>query len=674
MWWEMVWASLALLMLLYIPGSLLLRGMGLSRVMVAGCAPCVSIGIYALLCVAYGMLGIRCSVVCVGLPALLVGLLVWFMGSRRHVSVLDVGYEASIGIAGRRLPFDLVLPACYVLVGLSVTTLLFVGNLSRPDSIVCDYDNQTHLNAVLAFLDSGVWSTLHVGPYLAITQPQLAPVSSTAGAFYPAGWHDVVAMVSQLAGVSVPVATNAMILVVCAVAYPLSAYLFLRVLLSRDRLAMELGALLPLSCAAVPWMCVAMGPTLPDMAGRLLVLGPLAVVVQFAKSGEVLRRKVAVCAFVLCSFAGLALLHPNTVFTAYVFLGAFGAHALWKTLSGRRRVAVLALYCFVMVGLWVVFYQLPFLQSTIRYYRSEEHSVLAMLRAIASFGFNFGRAQLVLTALMLVGVVAVVRRRELWLLFPVLFFCVCYVSVGAGWKQVSYWFAAFWYQASIRFPPSIVVFSLPCLALGAAVVARAVRRAVGHGMCGRVAAAGIALVLCVANYAPVTTYSEREEAGFELAFGCVDRKLHNVLGDESEQVYSVREMAFVERAKELLPDGAYVLNAPNDGSMWAYAVNELPVFYRDRVTKYLTDDAELIRRHLREYATDDAVRRAVERTGIGYVLVLDKGVPYEEGSWLVQYSKKQHAAWAGIYGIDDNTPGFSVLLAEDDMRLYRIDI
>jgi hypothetical protein len=60
--------------------------------------------------------------------------------------------------------------------------------------------------------------------------------------------------------------------------------------------------------------------------------------------------------------------------------------------------------------------------------------------------------------------------------------------------------------------------------------------------------------------------------------------------------------------------------------------------------------------------------------GIEYVLVLDKGVSYEDGVWLSQYHKGQVVEWGGITSIDDTTPGFSVVLAEgDEMRLYRID-
>ena len=74
---------------------------------------------------------------------------------------------------------------------------------------------------------------------------------------------------------------------------------------------------------------------------------------------------------------------------------------------------------------------------------------------------------------------------------------------------------------------------------------------------------------------------------------------------------------------------------------------------------------------------DERVREAVGRTGAAYVLLLNRGVSYHQGwwqgIWLWQYTQAQETAWQGIGGIDDNTPGFDVVLAQDDdMRLYRI--
>ena len=52
-----------------------------------------------------------------------------------------------------------------------------------------------------------------------------------------------------------------------------------------------------------------------------------------------------------------------------------------------------------------------------------------------------------------------------------------------------------------------------------------------------------------------------------------------------------------------------------------------------------------------------------------YVLLLDAGGEYEGRGWFWSYYDTQ---WTGLNAITDDTPGFELLLARDDMRLYRI--
>ena len=64
------------------------------------------------------------------------------------------------------------------------------------------------------------------------------------------------------------------------------------------------------------------------------------------------------------------------------------------------------------------------------------------------------------------------------------------------------------------------------------------------------------------------------------------------------------------------------------------------------------------------------MQEAVESIGAEYVLQLDQGEPDVESPRLFTYENGKK--WRGIDGIRDDTPGFEVVLAEDDMRLYKI--
>ena len=139
-----------------------------------------------------------------------------------------------------------------------------------------------------------------------------------------------------------------------------------------------------------------------------------------------------------------------------------------------------------------------------------------------------------------------------------------------------------------------------------------------------------------------------------------------------DHIYSGWESDFVSEAAEITGDDL-VLNMPHDGSLWAYGVNGMNTYFRSVKLKEQNDDAVLIREKLAEYAKNDEVQAVVKRTGAKYVMLLDKDIPYEDGLWLQQYTEKAVGQWSGLSDVDDDTPGFELVLSkDDDMRLYRI--
>mgnify|MGYP000606326386 CR=1 FL=1 len=80
----------------------------------------------------------------------------------------------------------------------------------------------------------------------------------------------------------------------------------------------------------------------------------------------------------------------------------------------------------------------------------------------------------------------------------------------------------------------------------------------------------------------------------------------------------------------------------------------------------------MIRNSIDEIAENTDVQKAVSNTGAQYILLLDQGVPYEDGTWLSTYSKAKSEQWNGFNRISDQTPGLEMVLADGDMRLYRI--
>ena len=129
-------------------------------------------------------------------------------------------------------------------------------------------------------------------------------------------------------------------------------------------------------------------------------------------------------------------------------------------------------------------------------------------------------------------------------------------------------------------------------------------------------------------------------------------------------------MQFAREASHLTGD-SLVANQPNDGSFYVYGDTGMRTFYRkfngyENIPE--TKESRLVRDHLHEVAFNDDVRETCRELNMNYVLILHRqNMP--EGFIGGQYYPP---AWRGLDGINDNTPGFDVVLAKDDMRLYRI--
>ena len=91
-----------------------------------------------------------------------------------------------------------------------------------------------------------------------------------------------------------------------------------------------------------------------------------------------------------------------------------------------------------------------------------------------------------------------------------------------------------------------------------------------------------------------------------------------------------------------------------------------------------TEDNCQISKSLDKIAESNKVRRAVQRIGAEYLLILDRSdfSNVRDNDDLVQsiYASYSKHNWEGIDNITDKTKGFTVVLSQGDMRLYRIAI
>ena len=672
---------------LLLPGYLILRACRLSRLLSLACAPLVSIAGYSVLCVVYGMFGVFCSLATVFLPILL-------------LSAISFAASCVLAFKGKRFRAEtsntikkesFFLGCLYVVVGIAVTCGVYLLQIGSPDAFIQSWDNVHHLDAIRGFVDSGRWSSLGTSLYLG---DDAAIDPFVEGSFYPSAWHALAAMVASALGVSAPFAVNVANFVLIAVVFPIGVYAFLREVFDGDVAVLASGSLFVLANASCPWMMLTWGPLYPNVMANCLLPGVMAVFVMLFSSGSGTARRIAAGFAVLAGVVAFVFIQPNGVFSAVVLLAPYlvmrmyqlGRSASWAKLRGARfaqlfGIACAMCACIVVVVFWCAAFNAPFMQAVVQYRWPYDSYVSDALLDVATQRFHVSGLAVGCAVMLGAGIVSTLAcKRHRWLvaswLFASAIYVVC-VSVDGFWHQFA---AGFWYTDVPRVAAIAALSSIPLQALGLAEVATLAARPFGKwGLQGpRIAWVAMAAIVAVWIYAPVqaTSFYEVESRHFSNGSALEAQTAHiaEEYSFDDPRVYDVAEQEFVREALATMPEGSLVVNEPNDGSAYAYGADGLRTYYRYWRGYGWADGGEkpesaLIRERLCDIASDYDVKAAIESIGAEYVLQLEQG----ERSWkTTMWMYGDGELWRGIVNIDEDTPGFELVLERDEMRLYKI--
>jgi len=230
MWGGFALAVLLGALVLFVPGFLFLRGLGLRGLASIAVAPLACACAYNIWFAVAGMLGIRMSWGLALLPICILALVTFLAGkfARRNADCGVLFDEVEVeGAFVRRapVPFDVLGCSFAVLCGIAVTVGVFVVGLAEPGSYVQSFDNVHHLGSIRAFVESGDWSSLGAVLYLG---SDAAYDPFIEGSFYPSGWHAMAAFLVQCAGLTVTASANAVNVLFPAIVSPVGMYYCLR--------------------------------------------------------------------------------------------------------------------------------------------------------------------------------------------------------------------------------------------------------------------------------------------------------------------------------------------------------------------------------------------------------------------------------------------------------------
>lgn len=769
MWGEFAAAVCLVCALLYLPGFVALRAVGLARIDALAGAPALAVFACTLAGSVCGLLDIRCSWEVLAAASVLCALFVSAVAvlakrvagrnmprvgdtaesgdsesSEGGASLFSASSESSKrdnGSVSRRasrraLAFGVACVAAYCVIGLSATCLFFAGTLDGPDSYVQEYDNLHHLGATRGFAEAGLLDALDDTLYPTPAEVAVNPLPGRT--VYPQGWNCLAGFAADALGASPALAGNAVNFVILAFVLPLGALSLLRTLFVGSRETILLGALCPLAFTAFPWALLIFGPLYPNLLAFSLIPASAGCFVRLFTARRRRSDRLADGLGFLLGFAALVLTQTNAVFTLGLWVAPYLVSRVASLADGlaipvgRRRLLGVVFGAFAVCGIcavWLVCFNAPFLESVVWYDWPAFESVPSALADIVSLGFRIDVPQWLLALFVFAGIAATFfERRLLWLTAAFAASCmICLVSMAVD-GYAKHLLAGFWYTDSTRVAAMTALFAIPLAALGLGSIHRCllaairrVRSAVspsgervpapairGGGACagpraGRSAVEGgggapsrvlsgtcaalLSLAFVLSVFWPFHLQDPQDPQ--RTAFGAVAGSLSMMNDADEPRVYDPQEEEFVREVQAMLPEGEMVLNYLDDGSAFAYAVDGLNAYYRYMWTygsPSETPESLTIRHGLANVADSAEVRDALKRIGACYLLLLDYGAMTNKGQgeselgnqpdphrrWLFSYLKRGDT-WDGIERVDDATPGFTVVAARGDMRLYRIE-
>ena len=210
MWLHFFLFGVLYLAIIYVPGLLICRAIGLRVDLALFAAPAVSIACYAILFILFGIMGVACSLSSC-LFAMLVACLAFLVIGRRFFGTNE--FDGGIALSPHRV---ILLGAVYITISSLLYFFLFYRRYQDPSFMIQGFDTLFHVNLIRSFFDSQNFSSLTASLY----QSGLSPFSQSSGGFYPSAWHGLCALALEANFGELNVAANALNYVFAAVIYP----------------------------------------------------------------------------------------------------------------------------------------------------------------------------------------------------------------------------------------------------------------------------------------------------------------------------------------------------------------------------------------------------------------------------------------------------------------------
>ncbi|WP_425466900.1 DUF6541 family protein [Rarobacter faecitabidus] len=670
--------------MLWLPGIAMAYAWRLRGITAWGAAPALTVGVTSGTAVLAGLVGIDWSLV----PVIVVAVVAATVGMvatgtwRGAVARLRRG-------AGRRSLRVTRVPraaglwcACFaaVAVVLGVSALRLVRLMGAADAVAQGNDIPYHLNAVKLILTSGSASSLD----MTLATPE------RAHNFYPAAWHGLVALIVQLTGCGIDVATNVLAVTVAVAVWPAAMMALTRGVFGPRPEIVAATGILSLSFTQFPGHLLTWGILYPNLLSYALVPAAMALVLRTARRRS--GRLIAACAVAALAAVGVVLAQPNGLFGASVLLLAWFE---WRILAAARRrlrrgrpgLAVSrATVSNAAIALGIAALLASPAIAAMRTnpgYISDSPWQRA-LGCVASLGapHTFPAANWPMVLLVALGALCaiwVVRAR--WLVASLGAVAVLYVVMRGPDSEFRDLLTAPWYHDPARITALIPIVALPLAALGLVAVVRLLARAAGarrvsgsltypvaasvivlaaggawlaaHSSASHQLAGDIAIVYSQSGERP-DAYPTGKDALEQGRGWCGDNPT-TLLGG----LFDRGERSFIDEVAEIVPQDEAIVSDPRDGSSLVWALGGVRTL-TPALNMELSPDLALVVGRLDQAETLPGVCAAVNRLDLHYVL------DWGEGIW-----DRRSFGYEGIASLSKSDT-VELLARRGHAKLYRI--
>lgn len=667
MYFDLTLAVIASVVVIYTPGYFIGRLINFDRLTSLLLAPIFTTAAYVILGVFLADAKISCSPVVFFAIALGIGIL-----STTIKAIIEKKEGLSKGNPATRIihftpPITLMLLFLYFAIALLITYIVFISVLTSSDALARYDDNTFHYSLIRTFIDTGTYSTSMNG-------------------FYPSAWHIQAAIVSYVFESNVSLASNSQLIAYLVFIIPSGVFLLLSQIFETKRIV-AFGALFSISFSAFPWGFIEFGQLTPNLMSFAFIPYALSIFISFMQATKDRWRIGQFAVFSVMSLLAIAIAQPNGLFTlgvlliCYLTFSSIFDFKLNVFVISPTSMLKLAAIVAIALLLWVVSFNLPFLQGVINVSWPANHSTLGALREALLFIYTArGGIQLLMSFAVFIGILTTFKhRRYLWMTASYLFTLILFVIGDSSDGFLKHFASGFWYTDPYRTAAMNALCALPLAVLGFSQMVGLLSSAFAF-VAKRIhpldrpsslpIACSITLLVLLMGLAQFTNLATFRIGERDLQTGLLAVREQIELRYSPESWLTAQEIDFAEKAMEAMPEGALVINIPNDGSEWLHGYLGLNTYFRRVIFGDSSDQSDQIRGRLNEISTSKEVQEAVRNAGAHYVLILDDKAVGDNTILDYAYDPER---WIGIDSITEDTDGFELILSEGDMRLYEID-